>query len=294
MQPFKLFKPHKPPKEYTPMILNTRTFWDYFYRLEELALNVFEWRNLPDSIDERFMELTLIERGYCVYFNDEIMGDLVLPCTYGGELDVYRIPIQRRAYSVNGYQKFLTKDDSVLIFNNYLHTPSIETIILFAKRLAEIERTIDVNVLAQKTPVTILCDKSQELTYKNLYEKAQGNTPVIIGSKTGLDLGDIKALNTSAPYVSDKLNILKRQIWNEALTFLGIENVSSDKRERLVSDEVETNLGAVQAQRWVMLNARQQAVKKINKMFGTNIEVVFKEDNTEGEKEVEEDGEIYD
>ena len=102
------------------------------------------------------------------------------------------------------------------------------------------------------------------------------NEPVIIGNAQGFSLDSVKVLNTASPYVGDKLNILKRQIWNEALTFLGIENVSSDKKERLVSDEVETNLGAVAAQRYTLLNSRREAAEKINKMFGTNIEVNFR------------------
>lgn len=255
--------------------LNNKTYIDYYNRLMEMALNVFEWKNLPDTIDERFLELALYEHGYCVYFNDEFIGDLALTCTIGGQLDVYRIPILRRAYAQNGYNKLLTSKDSVLIFNNYLHTPTSLTIELFARRLYEIERTIDVNVKAQKTPNLILSSEQQRLTMQNLYMQYDGNEPFIFGDKN-MDFDGIKSLKTDAPFVADKLQILKHQIWNEALTFCGIENSNADKKERLVSDEVGSNYGNIEAQRNVMLNARRQAVKKINKMFGTNIEVGFR------------------
>ena len=257
--------------------LNNDTYIDYLYRLEVLAINMFEWENLPDSVDERFLELSLCEFGYCLYFNDDVMGNLALTCMIGAPLDVYRIPTQRTAYAQNGYQAKRTNKDSVLIYNNYLHTPSILTIMLYANRLYEIERTIDINVKAQKTPIVIITDEQQRLTVKNTFRKYNGNEPLIIGSK-GFDLDSIKSLNTGAPYIADSLNLLKKQIWNEALTYFGIENLSTDKRERLVSDEVNLNLDAVQAQRYVMLNARQQAAKQINKMFGTNINVKFRED----------------
>lgn len=255
--------------------LNNKTYIDYYNRLMEMALNVFEWKNLPDTIDERFLELALYEHGYCVYFNDEFIGDLALTCTIGGQLDVYRIPVLRRAYAQNGYNKLLTSKDSVLIFNNYLHTPTSLTIELFARRLYEIERTIDVNVKAQKTPNLILSSEQQRLTMQNLYMQYDGNEPFIFGDKN-MDIDGIKSLKTDAPFVADKLQILKHQIWNEALTFCGIENSNADKKERLVSDEVGSNYGNIEAQRNVMLNARRQAVKKINKMFGTNIEVGFR------------------
>ena len=255
--------------------LNNKTYIDYYNRLMELALNVFEWENLPPSVDERFLELTLYEMGYCLYFNDEIIGNLALTCTIGGKLDVYRIPVLRRAYAVNGYNKLCSTKDSVLIFNNYLHTPTQLTIELFARRLYEIERAIDVNVKAQKTPTLILSSEQQRLTMMNLYMQYDGNEPFIFGDKN-MDIEGIKSLKTDAPFVADKLENLKHQIWNEALTFCGIENSNQDKKERLVSDEVGSNYGNVEAQRNIMLNARKQAVEKINAMFGTNIDVHFR------------------
>ena len=255
--------------------LNNKTYIDYYDRLMELALNVFEWENLPPTVDERFLELTLYAMGYCLYFDDPIIGNLALTCTIGGRLDVYRIPILRRAYAVNGYNKMCSAKDSVLIFNNYLHTPTLLTIELFARRLYEIERSIDVNVKGQKTPKAILSSEQQRLTMKNLFMQYDGNEPFIFGDKN-LDIEGIKSLDIGSPFVADKLQILKHQIWNEALTFLGIENSNQDKKERLVSDEVGSNYGNVEAQRNVMLNARRQAVKKINAMFGTNISVKFR------------------
>lgn len=255
--------------------LNNKTYIDYYDRLMELALNVFEWENLPPTVDERFLELTLYEMGYCLYFDDPIIGNLALTCTIGGRLDVYRIPILRRAYAVNGYNKMCSAKDSVLIFNNYLHTPTLLTIDLFARRLYEIERAIDVNVKGQKTPKAILSSEQQRLTMKNLFMQYDGNEPFIFGDKN-LDIEGIKSLDIGSPFIADKLQILKHQIWNEALTFLGIENSNQDKKERLVSDEVGSNYGNVEAQRNVMLNARRQAVKKINAMFGTDINVKFR------------------
>lgn len=258
-------------------LLNNRTYLQYYNRLLELAINMYEWKNLPETVDERFLELTLFSDGMAVFFRDDILGDLCLQCMIGGNLDVYRIPIERTAYATNGYQMRLNNTNSVIIFNNYTHTNSMLDIEMFARRLYEIDRTIDVNVKAQKTPVLIRATENQRLTLKNLYMQYDGNEPFIFGDKN-LDMDGIKALKTDAPYVADKLNILKRQIWNEALTYLGIENSNTEKKERLVSDEVTTNLGGVEAQRFCRLNARRQAAKQINKMFGLNIQVDFRQD----------------
>ena len=276
-RPYKLFDRWANRKNWEPYLLNNDTFLDYFYRLEEICINMFSWENVPDTIDPRFLELTLCEYGFAVYFNEEDIGNVALTCALGGPLDIYREPIYRRAYANNGFQRELDNTNSVLIFNNYLHQPSILTIMLFARRLAEIERTIDVNVKAQKTPVVITCDESQLLTVKNAYKDMAENVPVIIGSKN-MDWKNISALQTGAPLVSLELNNLKRQIWQEAMTFFGVSNTNTEKKERQIGLEVSTNLGAVMAQRYVMLNSRREAAKKINKMFGTNIEVNFRQD----------------
>ena len=269
-------KPNKPRLE--AMWLNNVTFMDYYYRIEEIAINMFEWANLPDSVDERFIELILCEYGYGVYFDDPVLGNLFLTCMTMEPLDVYRYPTKRRAYSVNDYQKELTNKDSVLVYNNYLHTNTLTTIILYARRLADIERSIEVNIRAQKTPVLVTCEEAQQLTMKNAYKDYDGNMPVIFANTGIVDPRSIQSIQTQAPFVADKLMIIKRQIWNEMLTFFGVENGNSEKKERLITDEVMSNLGSVQAQRYIMLNSRRKAADQINKMFGTNIEVNFRQD----------------
>lgn len=259
-------------------LLNNRTYLQYYNRLLELAINMYEWKNLPDTVDERFLELTLFADGMAVYFRDEILGDLCLQTMIGGNLDVYRIPMERTAYAANGYQVRLDPANSVIIFNNYTHTNSMLDIEMYARRLYNIERTIDVNVNAQKTPVMVIGSEAQRLTLKNLMMQYDGNEPFIYGDDK-LNVNALGVLRLDAPYVADKLNILKRQIWNEALTYLGIENSNTEKKERLVTDEITSNLGGVEAQRFCRLNARRKAADQINAMFGTNITVGFREEN---------------
>lgn len=257
---------------------NNRTYLMYFERLKELAINRFEWLNLPDSIDERFMELSLFGKGAAVFFRDDVMNEfLCLRVMYGAPLDVYNIPMQRTAYANNGYYNQLNNTNSVIIWNNYGHTNCINDVNEYALRMYEIERTMDVNVIAQKTPIIILTDENQRLTMENLYMQYEGNSPFIFGNKK-LSINDLTVLKTDAPFVADKLEILKRQIFNEALTYLGIPNSTSEKRERLVTDETSLALGNVDAQRNNFLNARKQACKQINKMFGLNIDVRFRTD----------------
>lgn len=258
--------------------MNNYTYMQYAYRLMELSISMFEWKNLPEGIDERFLEMVLFTDGHAVFFKDDELGDyLALQCLINGKLNVYRIPIKRRAFAVNGYQKQLTDKDSVIIFNNMLHTNSWLDVKMFAKRLYNLDRIIDVNANAQKTPILIKGNEQQRLTLTNLYKEYDGNAPVIFADKS-LDMNALQVLSTQAPYVADKIYQLKTQIWNEALTYLGISNVSFQKRERMVSDEVTRSQGGTVASRYSRLNARRQACEQINKMFGLNIDCDFRED----------------
>lgn len=267
-------------------IMNNRTYMQYYNRLMELSISMFDWKGLPPSVDARFLELTLFSDGMAVFFKDEVMGELALQTMIGGNLDVYRIPTIRRAYASNGYNKNLDENDSVLIFNNLLHTNSMTDVEMYAKRLYNFDRIIDVNINAQKTPVLIKCDESQRLTMKNLYMQYDGNEPVIFGDKN-LNTTGLSVLKTDAPYVADKIQELKSQIWNEALTYLGISNISVQKKERLITDEVQRAHGGTIASRYSRLEARRQAAEKINEMFNLNISVEYREDEGSYNKEVE-------
>lgn len=264
-------------------ILNNATFRQYYNRLVELSISMFEWKNLPDTIDPRFLELTLFTDGQAVFFEDEVMGFLCLQNMLGGQFDVYRIPVDRRAYAVNGYQKRLDNTDSVIIWNNYLHTNSMLDVQMFAKRLYNLDRAIDVNANAQKTPILLLCDESERLSLENIYMQYDGNMPVIKAQKS-LNPNAFTVLNTDAPYVADKLYQLKTQIWNEALTYLGISNINITKKERLITDEVTRNQGGTIASRYSRLQSRREACKKINEMFGLDIWCDYREDFQEIEE----------
>lgn len=262
------------------LYLNNRTYLQYYNRLTELALSQFEWKNLPSSIDPRFLEMCLYADGMCIFFEDEVLGYLAIQTMIGGKLNVYRIPKQRRAFASNGYNRELDETNSVLIFNNYLHTNSMLDVEMFSKRLYNLDRAIDVNANAQKTPVLIQCDEDQRLSMMNLYKQYEGNEPFIFGNKA-LDTNGIKVLQTGAPYVADKLYELKTQYWNEALTYLGISNINTSKKERMITEEVGRNQGGVVASRYSRLESRREACRKINEMFGLNIWCDYREDFAE-------------
>ena len=257
--------------------LNNAAYNYYFEQLQQLSLSVFEWKNLPPAIDVRFMETALFWQGQAVFYYDTDLGDYAaLRCAANGSFNVYGIPVRRRAYGYNNYQTDVDISNSVLIYNNEIRTNSVDTCRMFAYKLANIARTIDINVNAQKTPTLIKGTDTQILTLKNVYMKYDGNQPVLYVDKD-LDLSGFTVLKTDAPFVAPQLKELHDAIWNEALTYLGICNVNIQKRARLITDEVLRSQGGTIASRYSRLNARQRAAEEINNMFGLNVSVDFRE-----------------
>lgn len=270
---------------------NRLTYNFYYDRLLEMSLSRYEWLNLPDSVDARFLELTLFKNGRALFFEDDVLGMLALPVIINGPFNVYKIPIRRRAFtpgvsSVNEtdkstaatYQAERTNKDSVICYNNMLHSPSLNMCRMFARRLADIDRTIDVNISAQKTPVLIESDTNTLLSLKNAYKQYEGNFPVIFGKKGIAD--NVKVLMTGAPLVAPALQQLKQTIWNDAMEALGIANHGADKKERVNTLEIQANQGGTIASRYSGLIAREQACDAVNRMFGTSISVRYREEVT--------------
>lgn len=254
--------------------INNATYQFFFMKLMSIALSCFKWENLPDSIDERFLELTLANRGSCLFFKDEELGFLTLPANLSGELNVYNIPKIRQAFASTGYNKMCNDKDSVIIFNNYLHFSTLSVVEHYAIRLYEMQRTIDVNVKAQKTPKIFKSNEQQRLTLQNIFMKYEGNEDAIFIDKE-FDMNALQVFDTSAPYVADKIRMLMSQTFSNFLNDLGIEAITTEKKERINEAETESTKGYVEIGRNIFLNARKQACDEINRMFDLNINVEF-------------------
>ena len=117
--------------------------------------------------------------------------------------------------------------------------------------------------------------------------------PILFVDKDFLNGAGITVLKTDAPYVVDKLDTHKMNLWNEALTFLGISNANTEKRERLITDEVKANEQLVEMSANTMLLKRKEAATMINKLFpALNVTVEMKTLTNENEGGGD-DGEIY-
>lgn len=262
------------------MLTNNATYVDYLDRLKLIATSLFTWEGLDEVAGvgaSRFLELALYENGRAMFTKDNELGHIVLKVNPDDKFNIYMLPTKVIGYSFE-YNKEFNFDDIVYIMNNNLCKPTIETLKLFAYRLYETERTIDTNLIAQKTPVLIEGDTKTILTLKNVYMQYSGNTPFIFGSKKFDINNKLNVLRTDAPYLIDKLELHKHEIWNEMLTFLGINNANTDKKERLITNEVDSNNELIEYYLNCFYKVRKNACDDINKKYGLNIKVTLNQD----------------
>ncbi len=259
-------------------IVNDNTYYDYLNRFKRIALSMFEWVNLPKSCDARYLEMCLYYNGQAALIKDKKYGFINTKAAANGYVNIYGIPTKINCFSYS-YQSVRTlytgldpnskdEDEAILVMNNWDRLPTAGSMELFAWRLYNAQRTCDVNLNAQRTPLIIAVDEKQRLMMENLYNQYNGNQPFIFGDKNQLDDNKLKAINTQAPYIIDKISDYKKEIWNEALTYLGIQNISRDKKERLTENESNENNELVNLNLFAMLEPRREACRKFNEKFG--------------------------
>ena len=257
-------------------LMNSETYFDYVERFKKICLSMFEWVNLPESMNARYLEECLYYKGQASLLKDELYGFINTQCASNGYLNIYGLPSSLNCYSYqyNSIRNLYTgldgaeDKDCILVMNNWERIPTSSTIELFCQRLAEAEMTAQVNIKAQKTPVLIVVDENQRLMMENLYAQYDGNKPFIFGDKNQVGDGVVKSINTGAEFIADKIMEYKKQIWNEALQFLGINTLQTEKKERLITDEASSNNELINLNLQSMLVPRQEACKQFNKLFG--------------------------
>ena len=267
-----------PPKDAfrDAIVLNNETYVDYFERMKKVCLSMFEWVNLAPSMNARFLEMCLFYNGQAALLYDDDYGYINTMAADGGYINIYGLPTEIQCYSYRFNQRrgLYTVDtgeekgkECILVMNNYERIPTSSTIDLFASRLTEAQRTADVNIKAQRTPILITTDQKQYFTLKKMYEEYDGNTPAIFADKNIISSDAMKAFKTDAPFVAKDVMQYKREIWNEFLTTMGISNLD-EKRERMVTNEIDSNNELVNLNLQSLLIPRKEACKQFNEKYG--------------------------
>lgn len=266
-------------------LLNNLTFRVLYDKFRLVAMNAFEWDGLPEGIEERHIEKVLFEKGFVCFFRDPDMDFMCLPARQSGQVNVYGDPLGYTAYGMN-YQKTFDADHCVIIENNKLRLSTDDFVMFYVNKLAEIERTMDVNVKACKTPIVFACDDKDIMTFKSIFQKVDGNVPAIFADRN-LNIDSIQVFDTKAKFLGIELRDLEHAIEGDLLTFLGKNNVSVEKKERLITYEANANNQLIESFFDLQLEARKRGCDQLSERFGLTVTVKPRQTVQPVEKAVE-------
>lgn len=262
---------------YIKMVEKTTYFLIYREKIMEMVLSLFEWKNIPDSMNSRYLEETLHRQGDAVIARHKKTGDV---CNFRlanrkGELDIYGEPIIFGVTAHDYHDETLDKSEAVIMYNNRIRRSTFRVINHIAFKLAEADLIISQNMSAQSSPVLITGPEHMKKDLLALYRAKSNFVPIITGDKKLSDEVEIKVLNTDVPYIIDKIDTHKHVIWNEGMTFLGVDNANQEKKQRMITGEIDANDTQINMFRQSMMMERVKGAEAANLLFGTNIEVEF-------------------
>ena len=256
-------------------LTNMKTYMMYREEMLTLAENVFEFKNLPEFIDVSYLNKTLLRNGSIAFFKDEILGVIALPYDVIGNFDIYGRPQTIMCRAANGtYYKKLEQGEFVIMYDNNGRYPIFLDICQMAERIALSKRTIDVNIVQQRTPRVWKTSQDKRKTLEDMLSNIDGMMENI-ATYESMDIDDMNVVLAPAPFVADKIDLHLDKEWAEFYRLIGVANLIEQKKERMIKDEMSASQGGTIASRFSRFEPRKRAVDLINKMFGTNIEVSY-------------------
>ena len=256
-------------------LTNMKTYLMYREEMLTLAENVFEFKNLPEFIDVSYLNKTLLRKGSIAFFKDDVLGVIALPYDVIGNFDIYGRPQNIRCRAANGtYYKKLSQDEFVIMYDNNGRYPIFMDICQMAERIALSKRTIDVNIVQQRTPRIWKTSQDKKRTLQDMLANIDGMEENI-ATYESIDIDDMNVVLAPAPFVADKIDMHLDKEWAEFYRLIGVANLIEQKKERMIRDEMSASQGGTIASRFSRFEPRKRAIDEINKKFGTNIEVSY-------------------
>lgn len=248
-------------------------------RMLRIASSSIKWTGLPYSVDTVYLEYLLARNGSAILVLDKEIGTIYCGQNAStGVLDIYGYPTNRSVIFRNGAQQWYDINESVIIYNNSMRNADLLYYKMFADDLANIDMAVRVNINSQKTMPIIPTNQQQALTIKNLYQSIEENYGMRMVDGDSMDVESFKAslqFDNRKSFTADNMIVVQREIWNRCLTFIGINNVNVEKRERVNTFETNSNLDEIAIMRRDRINSRERACQEIKMKWGIDVSVDY-------------------
>lgn len=260
---------------------NRRLYEAYLNQVFQLAIARFEWRGLPSTVDQIWLERTILCKGVAtvaqptrgnkrgLWYAAKMVTD--------GELNVYDRPSRWIAYSRELLRFRCTPKNGVIVYDNDTRVPMLDAIDLAVRELVDIQKTKQVNRFHQKVPYILVTDPDTELSADNLLMNIMSGNPATIANR-GITNIETYQLQTQAPYLGAELTAAEQNVWNRIYTMLGIANVTY-KSERMIEDEVRSMSEPATMMALSGLIERRRAADMLSDLIGHEVTVIWRRDN---------------
>lgn len=260
-------------------LLNLLTYRQTLDENYSLAKNVFQYENMPLSIDLGYVNGKLIREGAVAFFigTDENINDVLycLPFDVIVRKKPYGRPYKIEVKGEDGYTKVLTEDEFVIMYDNTEKRPIYMDIMQYSERLSICDRTGDINILQQRTPRIWSVPNDKEKTFNDLLNNVDAYQETVVGYE-GLNIESVQCILQPAPYITEKLDLHREKIYNRFLSFIGITTLTLEKKERMITNEIEAQIGGSVAKRFSRYEPRLEAINEINEKFKDYLEKPIK------------------
>lgn len=259
--------------------LNNTSVLYYTQQLIKKLFGVFEIQGAPDGWDINYMkERIFLDGRLCV--TDTAMGVLPLQTGVAG-INVFNHPTTCViANPVLGSFERLIDTDCALVLLQYDYGNAWPMINRYAALLASCDGSIAVNLINSRVAAIFGAENKKEAeSYKLMYDQiTEGKPGVFVGEAMAKKLSERLMYNrVKESYVADQIENLKHQIMDDFLSDLGVENANTDKRERLITNEVESNYQEIRAGAEHWLDNINEGFAKANDLYNLNLRMIRRE-----------------
>lgn len=255
--------------------------------LAELCVSRFKWTGLPPEIDVRHMELSLYFQGLSVFYKNHALDKyFAVRAAASGYVNVLDQPTSYTVIANSGTYnpdsppagKRISHNHCVPIWANALRMPDWDTVRIYASKLANFDRTIEINAKNARTTKILFSSEDTKLSILNMVRQYDTGAEIIQATSNSV-MDSVSVLDFEVePTGIEKMHIVRTRLWNELMGLLGLDNANQDKKERLVASEVDANDEQVTAMKRVSLNQRKFAAEQINRKYGLDVDVEFYQD----------------
>lgn len=255
----------------------TYQFW--FRYLFKRAISVFEFQ-LPENWARNYFEYVLFGLGFGAVVQTDKFGVIFQKCGLQG-LNIYHQPTNA-IISNRLLRGILTPTiglQTELIKLQPDYTSIVDIVSFYAQKIALAGEATDMNLINSKLSYVFLCkDSSTAQSMKKLYDKISEGNPAVFADKKLFDdegnpLWSSFAQDLKANYIAGELLADTRTIINDFDSFVGIPNANTTKRERMLTDEINSNNVETKTLSELWLEELKESFDKVNAMFGLDLSV---------------------